>query len=164
MPLQPSRTPLLPLPIGRFMAQSKASVGGRKCTKEISVREGKSPQMFESPFHRNVCDPHVATTGVDEVLSRASKTNGAKVMHRRHAVEFDEPEVQSPAGGANGSAQIGDRYGVTAAGAKIFLRFARDFLTNTHALNQRAIEHRTEQGVKHCVFHLPASTRGKIRE
>src|SRR5208337_4178439 len=104
--------------------------GGRKCTKEISVSEGKSPEMFEPPFHCDVRDSQVATTGVGEVLSRASQANGAKVVHGRHAVEFNESEVESPAGCTNGSAQIGDRNGFTATRPKIFLRFARDFLTN----------------------------------
>ena len=108
--------------------------------------------MFESPFHCDVGDPQVATTGVDEVLSRALQANGAKVVHGRHAVEFNESEVESPAGGANGSAQIGERNGVMATRPKIFLRFARDFLTHTRALRARTIEHRTEEGVKDCVF------------
>ncbi len=152
------------LPIEGCMARPQANMSGRKFTKEISVSEGKSPEMFESPFHRNIRDPQVATTGIGEVFSRALQANGAKVVHGRHAVEFDESEVESPAGGANGSAQIGDRNGVTATCPKIFLRFARDFLTKTHALSPRAIEDRTEEGVKHCVFHLPAPTRGNSRE
>jgi hypothetical protein len=86
--------------------------------------------MFESPFRRNIPNPQVATTGIGEVFSRTSQANGAKVVHGRHAVEFDEPEVESPAGGVNGSAQIGDRNGFTATRPKIFLRFAGDFLTN----------------------------------
>jgi hypothetical protein len=72
--------------------------------------------------------------------------------------------VESPAGGANGSAQIGDRNGVTATCPKILLRFARDFLTKTRALRLRAIEDRTEDGVKDCVFHLPAPTGRSDRE
>src|SRR5271166_4716923 len=146
------------------MARPRANMSGRKFTEEISVSEGKSPQMFESPFHRDVRDPQVATTGVDEVLPRASQPNGAKVVHGRHAVEFDESEVESPAGGANGSAQIGDRNGVTATCPKILLRFARDFVTKTRALRPRAIEDRTEEGVKDCVFHLPAPTRRNNRQ
>ena len=133
-------------------------------TKEISVSEGKSPEMLESPFDRNIHDPQVATTGIGKVFSRASQANGAKVVHGRHAVEFDESEVESPAGGANSGAQIGDRNGVTATCPKILLRFARDFLTKTGALRPRAIEDRTEEGVKDCVFHLPAPMRRNNRE
>jgi hypothetical protein len=87
------------------MARPQANMSGRKFTKEISVSEGKPPEMFESPFHRNIRNPQVATTGIGEVFSRTSQANGAKVLHGRHAVEFDESEVESPAGGANGSAQ-----------------------------------------------------------
>jgi hypothetical protein len=116
------------------MARQQANMSGRKFTKEISVSEGKPPEMFESPFHRNIRNPQVATTGIGEVFSRTSQANGAKVLHGRHAVEFDESEVESPAGGANGSAQIGNRNGVTATCPKILLRFARDFVTKTRAL------------------------------
>jgi hypothetical protein len=54
--------------------------------------------------------------------------------------------------------------GITATRPEIFFRFARDFLTNARALNQRAIEDRTEEGVKHCVFYLPTLMRGNSRE
>jgi hypothetical protein len=94
--------------MGDCTARSQANVGVRKCTEEISVSEGKSPQMFESPFDHDVRNPQVVTTGVDEILSRASQVHGAKVVHGRHAVQFNESEVKSPAAGANGSAQIGD--------------------------------------------------------
>jgi hypothetical protein len=39
-------------------------MSGRKFTKEISISEGESPEMFESPFHSNIRDPQVATTGI----------------------------------------------------------------------------------------------------
>ena len=65
------------------MARPQANMSGRKFTKEISVSEGKSPEMFESPFHRDVRDPQVATTSVDEVLPRALQANGAKAVSDR---------------------------------------------------------------------------------
>ena len=54
------------------MGRPQANMSGRKFTKEISVSEGKPPEMFESPFHRNIRNPQVATTGIMALIFRAA--------------------------------------------------------------------------------------------